>query len=819
MEELSGVVERITYSNEANGFAVIKMKSKGFPELVTVVGTLATVHVGATVKTNGFWKVDTKFGRQFTAASFEETVPATLAGLEKYLGSGLIKGIGPKFAKLIVKTFKDKTIDILEEAPDSLIKVPGIGQIRVTTIKKAWVEQKEIKNLMIFLQEHDVSTHFAGKIFKAYGNNSISVVKENPFRLADDIWGIGFRTADTVAKKLGTDPLSHARCRSGILYVMNELAGEGHCFVTRPQLSKACEKLLELPEDVIVSALTRMAADRDIIVENMKKQAALRLNETERGYDAERERAAGALGTDKGHRPASHQNAVAALGTDKGHQPASHQNTAAVLGTDKGHRPPSSRQNDSGASVFVSEGGKSNWEKTEIPTDDVASNDAALWLPMFWFAETGVAMKINQILAGESPYQNADPNPILNKTAAEAGLVYDVVQEEAVRTAVKAKCTVLTGGPGTGKTTTTLAILRVFEALGAQVLLAAPTGRAAKRLSETTGREAKTLHRLLEYKMPQGCQRNADNPLQCDVLMVDETSMVDILLFYDLLKALPKEAVLLLVGDVDQLPAVGAGNVLLDMIQSNRCAVIRLTRIFRQASGSAIIRNAHRINRGEFPELKASKDSDFFFMEREDPEQIAQTIKDLCVKRLPEHYKVNPVTDIQVLCPMQRGETGAVKMNQLLQEALNPATQTVKYAGSVYKLGDKVMQIRNNYDKNIFNGDMGFLSEINKEDSTVTIRFDGVPVHYENSELDEIMLAYATTVHKAQGSEYPVVIAPFSMQHYMMLQRNLLYTCVTRAKRLLILVGMKKAIAMAIANNRIRKRNTRLAERLMRDLI
>ncbi len=773
MEQLSGVVERITFSNEQSGFAVVKLKSKGFPELVAVVGSLAGVRVGSTVALKGEWRNDSQFGRQFAASGYEETVPATLAGLEKYLGSGLIKGIGPEYAKKIVKTFKNKTMDILEENPDELIRVPGIGSKRVALIKKAWIEQKEIKNLMLFLQNHDVSTHFAGKIYKAYGDASIRTVRDNPFRLADDIWGIGFRTADAIAAKLGVDPHSHARCRSGILYVMNELAGEGHCYVTRPQLAKACEKLLDLPEPVITDALTKMAAARDIVVESIGKPAGLRLAETMRGYDASMEKMA--VANSAGDHDSSHSAFTAGQTRENGVTTSPATSPAAI---------------------------------------DPASRDAALWLPSYWYAETGAAARMLAIMGKESPYRLADPEQVLDKTAGEAGITYDPIQKEAVRKAVSAKCTILTGGPGTGKTTTTLAILKVFEALGAKVLLAAPTGRAAKRLSETTGREAKTLHRLLEYKPPKGCTRNAENPLECDVLVVDETSMVDIQLFYDLLLAVPDETVLLLVGDADQLPSVGAGNVLLDVMNSGRVSVVRLTRIFRQAEGSAIIMNAHRINRGEFPDLKPGKDADFFFIEREDPLQIAETIRDLCTRRLPDHYGVNPIADIQVLCPMQRGETGAMQLNHMLQAAMNPSPETVRYAGTSYRLGDKVMQIRNNYDKNVFNGDTGIISHIDTVEGTVSIRFDGIPVSYEVSELDEVMLAYATTVHKAQGSEYPIVVAPVSMQHYMMLQRNLLYTCVTRARRLFVLVGTRRAISMAVANNRIRKRNTRLAERL-----
>lgn len=735
MEQISGVVERITFSSEESGFSVIKIKSKGHSELVTVVGSLATVKVGSTVKLNGDWRTDTKYGKQFTVASFEELIPATLAGLEKYLGSGLIKGIGPEYAKKIVKTFKGDTMSVIEERPEDLIKVPGIGEKRVAMIIKAWAEQKEIKNLMIFLQAYNVSTHLAGKLYKFYGDDTIRIVKENPYRLADDIRGIGFRTADTIAKKLGIDPLSPARCRSGILYVMHELADEGHCYVTYIQLVEACEKLLELPEAIISEALMAMSVARDIILEQTDKAAGLKIKETSSAYN-----------------------------------------------------------------------------NKNMNSEDIEK--AALWLPMYWYAETGAAARLLAILDKVSPYRTLDPEPILECAEEESGICYDEVQREAVRTAVQSKCMVLTGGPGTGKTTTTLAILRAFEGFDASVSLAAPTGRAAKRLSETTGKEAKTIHRLLEYKPPDGAAKNENNPLDCDVLVIDEASMVDILLFNALLKAVPDETVVLLVGDVDQLPSVGAGNVLHDIISSCSIPVVRLTRIFRQAADSSIILNAHRINKGERPTLKADKNSDFFFLEKEEPNEIAETIKDLCLKRLPARYGFHPINDIQVLCPMQRGETGAAAMNILLQAALNPSAISVKYAGSSYRIGDKVMQTRNNYDKNVFNGDVGFISEINREDSVVIIRYDASYVSYEFSELDEIMLAYATTVHKAQGSEYPVVVAPISTQHYMMLQRNLLYTCVTRAKRMLILVGTKKAIAMAVSNRRVRKRNTRLAERL-----
>lgn len=710
MEYLSGIVERITYNNEENGFSVIKIKSRGYAELVTVVGNLAAVNVGAAIRLKGDWRHDSKYGKQFSVVDYRETVPATIAGIEKYLGSGMIKGIGPVYAKRIVARFKENTLKIIEEQPDSLIDVEGIGQRRVDMIKRAWQEQKEIKNVMLFLQSNGVSTAYAVKIYKTYGNESINIVKTNPYRLADDIWGIGFKTADKIARQLGFDSNSFERCRSGLLYVLNELSNDGHCYALRDQLFEAAGSILELDRPLIEGTLDRMLEEKLVI-------------------------------------------------------------------GDEGN---------------------------------------AVYLPAFYYSELGAAKRMRQILAEESKYKAAGIDEHLKNIQEEHNIQYDDIQIEAVKTAAGSKLMVLTGGPGTGKTTTTLAIIKVFQKLNARVLLAAPTGRAAKRMAETTGLEAKTIHRLLEYKPPEGYKKNEESPLDCDVLIIDETSMVDIMLFYNLLKAVSNETVLILVGDVDQLPSVGAGNVLKDIIESETVNVVRLTRIFRQAQGSAIVTNAHRINRGEIPNLKGGKSSDFFFIEEEEPQKVVATITELCSKRLPNYYKVDPVNDIQVLCPMQKGETGAFNLNIILQEALNPAEVSIKYGGTVYRLNDKVMQIKNNYDKNVFNGDIGSITGIDTEDRMLTICFDGVNVEYDATELDEVVLAYATTVHKSQGSEYKIVVAPVTMQHYMMLQRNLLYTCVTRAKKVLVLVGSKKAIGIAVSNNRMQKRNTMLVERLKR---
>jgi len=708
MEYISGVVERITYANEENGFCVIKIKSRGFSDLITVVGNLANINVGSTLRLKGDWKFDSKYGKQFNAIDYRETVPATIAGIEKYLGSGLIKGIGPVYARRIVKHFKEDTLRVIEEEADFLIDVEGIGQKRVDMIKKAWNDQKEIKNVMLFLQSNGVSTAYAVKIYKTYGNESIDIVKNNPFRLADDIWGIGFKTADKIAQQLGFDKNSFERCRSGIIYVLNELSNDGHCYATRQQLIAAAVKMLEIDENLIKSTLDRMLEEKMV----------------------------------------------------------------------------------------------------------VSDENNAIYLPTFYFSEIGVVKRIIEILSAQTSIQTIDIDKMIAEIQKEYDITYDQIQLDAIKAAAMSKFMVLTGGPGTGKTTTTLAIIKVFQKMGLKVLLAAPTGRAAKRMSETTGMEAKTIHRLLEFKPAEGYQKNADNPLECDVLIIDETSMVDIVLMYNLLKAVANETIVILVGDVDQLPSVGAGNVLKDIIDSGIIEVVCLTRIFRQALGSAIITNAHKINKGYMPVLKGGRTSDFFYIEEEEPSKITETIKSLCSKRLPNYYKVDAINDIQVLCPMQRGEVGAQNFNSILQEALNPTDVTIKYGGTIYRLNDKVMQVKNNYDKNVFNGDIGTISTIDVEDKTLTICFDGNDVEYDVTELDEVVLAYATTVHKSQGSEYKIVVAPFTMQHYMMLQRNLLYTCVTRAKKILVLVGSRKAIGIAVSNNKIQRRNTMLAKRL-----
>ena len=713
MEHLRCVVERITYQNENNGYTVLKCAVKDYSDLVTVVGTMPDTHVGSVLSLEGMWKVDARYGRQFSVEKFEETLPATVYGIEKYLGSGLVKGVGPKFAKKIVEIFGKETLNVIEDTPEELLKIPGIGKVRVDRITTSWQEQKEIKNIMLFLQSHEVSTSHATKIFKTYGSESIAIVKENPYRLADDIWGIGFKTADSIAQKMGIDKGKFVRLRSGIFYTLNKLAEAGHCYATREQLISKAGELLEVEEPELEITLDEMLRTNDVI-------------------------------------------------------------------------------------------------------RDQAEEQEAIYLPPYYFAESGCARRLIRLMKADAA-KREDPEQILSRVAAASKITYDETQWLAVKTAISSKVMVLTGGPGTGKTTTTLGIISAYQQAGCKIILAAPTGRAAKRMSEAAGMEAKTIHRLLEYKPPEGYQKNEEHPLEGDVLILDECSMIDIMLMYNLLKALPEQMSLILIGDTDQLPSVGAGNVLRDIIDSQRVPVVRLTQIFRQAQGSRIIMNAHRINQGALIDMRGGKESDFFFASKTTNQEVVDTIVQYCKMNLPRYYHVDPFTDIQVLTPMQRGECGAVHLNQVLQEAMNPSRIFLRRGGTQYRLKDKVMQIRNDYDKEVFNGDIGTITKVDMEERELTVLFDDREVVYDVTELEELSLAYAVTIHKAQGSEYPIVVMPFTMSHFVMLQRNLLYTGVTRAKKILVLVGEKKAVYYAIKNETTTGRNTCLARRLQED--
>ena len=764
MEHLRCVVERITYQNAENGYTVLKCAVKNHSDLVAVVGTMPDTHVGSVLSLEGSWKVDAKYGRQFSVEHFEETLPATVYGIEKYLGSGLVKGVGPKFARKIVEQFGKDTLDVIEESPDELLKVPGIGRIRVERIKKSWQDQKEIKNIMLFLQSHEVSTAHATKIFKTYGSESIAIVKENPYRLADDIWGIGFKTADAIAQKMGIGKDKFIRLRSGILYTLNKLAEAGHCYATRDQLLDKARELLEVERPEMELTLDEMIRTQDVIREVISEKMPGSLQERQ-------------MGSLPGKQPQS------LPGSLPGKQPGSLQG-----------KQPESLQGS-------------------LPGGE---REAAIYLPPFYFAESGCAKRLIRLMnAGRQ--LDVKPEEILQRVLAQSQVTYDEIQQEAIRTAISSKVMVLTGGPGTGKTTSTLGIISAYRLAGCKILLAAPTGRAAKRMSEATGMEAKTIHRLLEYKPPEGYQKKEENPLEGDVLILDECSMIDILLMYNLLKAIPDHMSLILVGDIDQLPSVGAGNVLRDIIDSGRVPVVRLTRIFRQAQGSRIIMNAHRINKGQAIDMRGGRDSDFFFAAKETNQEVIQTLVGYCTRNLPRYYGVDPLQDIQVLTPMQKGECGAVNLNQVLQEAMNPSQPFLRRGGTQYRLKDKVMQIRNDYDKEVFNGDIGTICRVDTEERELTVRFEDREVVYDVSELDELVLAYAVTIHKAQGSEYPIVVMPITMSHFVMLQRNLLYTGVTRAKKILVILGEKRAISYAIRNETTTSRNTHLAQRLKAD--
>ena len=707
MTKLWCVVEHITYQNQENGWSVMKVKVKGYDNLVTLTGSLLDIPVGSVLLVDGDWRVDPKYGQQFVAQSWTEVMPATLYGIEKYLGSGLVKGIGPAYAKAIVSRFGLETIDVIENDIERLLEVPRLGRKRMEKIRESWEKQKDIKEVMVFLQGHGVSTAFAAKIYRKYEKDSIAKVKENPYQLADDIWGIGFKTADSIASKMGYEKNDPRRCRSGILYTLNELAEEGHVYAEPEQLVEAAVKLLEAEETPVRQALASMMKAKDVI----------------------------------------------------------------------------------------------------------AGNDV-IYLPPFYYAEDGSAKLLQSLLSDTLLFNsNVAAEPEAEYGSKGSGIVYDEVQQPAIQKALDSKVMVLTGGPGTGKTTTTQGIIAAFKARNMSILLAAPTGRAAKRMTEATGMEAKTIHRLLEYNPMDGYKRNEENTLEGDALIVDECSMIDILLFYNLMKAIPSNMRLILVGDIDQLPSVGAGNVLRDIIDSRQIPVVRLTRIFRQAQSSRIVMNAHAINAGQFPNIKNGLDTDFFFINQEDADEIVKLIIGLVRDRLPKKYGY-PLKEVQVLTPMQRGTVGAGNLNIELQNTLNPTGPSLTRGGYTFRHGDKVMQIRNNYDKNVFNGDIGYITAVDTNERTLTVTFDSRLIEYDITELDEIVLAYAITIHKSQGSEFPVVVMPVTMKHFVMLQRNLIYTGITRAKKICVLVGTTKALAYAIRNQTVSKRNTKLKERL-----
>ena len=799
MDTLRGVIERITYHNEENGYTVAKLApefahrtSVGSEREIAIIGNMIGVHVGESVELGGRWTVHPEYGKQFAVEQMKQVLPATIAGMEKYLGSGLIRGVGPKTAKRIVAHFGVETLNVIEQTPERLVEVPGVGRHRTHVIQQAWAEQRAIKEVMLFLQSYGVSTSLATKIYKEYGDDAVAVVKSNPYRLARDIYGIGFLTADKIAQAMGLPSDAPQRVAAGVAYALNEASEDGHLFLPVDKLVAAAAELLHVAPQQVSLGITALWTDAQVKVAPSPGAEAL---------DA----AAWTGGT-----PAAPTNPAGA-----------------------GEPAPIPR--------LIAEQGQLYAADTVAQARQLLQEDAAVYLAPLYYSETGVANRLQRLckmqtsfLGAFQRYSAQDWAKALAQLETANGFPLAPQQKDAVQTALTTRLSVLTGGPGTGKTTTVRTILQLCERERCRVLLAAPTGRAAKRLSETTGREARTLHRLLEFKPAEGMafQRHEENPLEADLVIVDEASMLDVVLTNHLLKAIPLGAHLLLVGDVDQLPSVGPGNVLGDIITAiegkvkdlgttlGSAAVVRLQTIFRQEAGSYIIANAHRINHGEMPVIDNDGARDFFLFKTEEPERAAQLCIELVTERIPRRFGI-AAEDIQVLSPMHRGVIGVGALNEQLQAALNPpaANKPERRIGSrAYRSGDRVMQIRNNYEKDVYNGDMGRITGIDLEMHQVSAIFDGRTVVYDFLELDELVHAYAVSVHKSQGSEFPAVVIPMLTSHYMMLQRNLLYTGVTRARQLAVLVGQPKAISIAVRNGKVAERYTGLAERLTRNV-
>ncbi|MFN2348799.1 MAG: ATP-dependent RecD-like DNA helicase [Thioalkalivibrio sp.] len=712
-EVLAGLVQRVTFHNADNGFCVLRLKARGHRDLVTTIGHAASVSAGEWATASGEWINDRTHGLQFKAQFLRISAPTSLDGIEKYLGSGMIKGIGPVYGKKLVAAFGEQVFDVIEASPDRLREVDGIGPKRAARIVAGWADQKVIREIMMFLHSHGVGTARAVRIFKTYGVDAVQVMSENPYRLAQDIRGIGFKTADAIAMKLGIAPDAMIRVRAGISYALMEAMDEGHCGLPMDELISLAVALLEVAEPLVREALQLETQEGNVI---------------------------------------------------------------------------------------------------EAPVGETL----CVFLAALYRAEETIADRLRQLSQGVPAWPRIDADKALPWIEEQSGLTLAENQAQAIRLAVASKVLVITGGPGVGKTTLVNSILTILRAKQVEILLCAPTGRAAKRLSETTGFEARTIHRLLEIDPAHGgFKRNEDNPLHCDLLVVDEASMVDVRLMQALVRAIPDQAALLIVGDIDQLPSVGPGQVLADVIQSQAIPVVRLTEVFRQAAQSRIITNAHRINQGQVPDLNRPQEAtDFYFVPAEDPEAAVPRILEVVTRRIPQRFGLDPIQDIQVLCPMNRGGVGARSLNAELQQALNPAEpgQGVERFGARFAAGDKVMQIQNDYEKEVYNGDMGRVEALDLEEQELSVCFEGRSVVYGFGELDGLVPGYAVTIHKSQGSEYPAVVIPMLTQHYPMLLRNLLYTGVTRGRRLVVLVGQPKAVAMAVRNASSRKRWTRLRQ-------
>ncbi|MFQ5502212.1 MAG: ATP-dependent RecD-like DNA helicase [Phycisphaerae bacterium] len=717
-ERLTGSIERVTFHNSDNGFAVLKVAIGNHPALTTVVGHLASAITGEFIEATGRWVVNKEHGRQFKAEVVRTTHPATPEGIERYLASGLIKGIGPVFAAKQVGAFGTQVFEIVENTPDRLSELDGIGPLRQKRITESWQEQRIVRQIMVFLHQHGLGTARAVRVYKTYGDDAIGTVKGNPYRLARDIRGIGFKTADQLAERLGIDRASPLRARAGVAHVLQEATTEGHCAFPETELIQRATQLLGIEETVVQAALAHEIGEGRLVRDRVADQS---------------------------------------------------------------------------------------W----------------VYLASLHRAETELASIIAGLLRGDHPLPGIDLAKALTWVEDQVGLSLATTQREAIKLAARNKVLIITGGPGVGKTTIVDSILRVFSAKGLRCLLCAPTGRAAKRMSEATGRQAKTIHRLLEFDPARfAFKRNTSNPLVADLVLIDEVSMVDLPLAYAVMQAVPKEAALILVGDVDQLPSVGPGRVLADLIGSGVVPTVRLTEVFRQASESSIIRAAHQVNAGQLPHLRETEaERDFYFAKADDPDSAADLLVRVVTERIPERFGFDPTRDVQVLTPMHRGVLGTRNLNQVLQTRLNPPHSSkteIERFGYVYRVGDKVLQLENDYGKDVFNGDLGFVVKVDLIESEVTVDFDGRNVVYDVGELDELIPAYAMSIHKSQGSEFPAVVIPVHTQHYVMLQRNLLYTGITRGKRLVVLVGTERAVAIAVKRADARRRNSGLEWRLAR---